>query len=134
MNEKGLMKELYNKFNIKLKSTNKDKFCRWDGESAKYLAELKCRRAHYDTQMIEYSKLDCVKEAADKTDREFLYCVSTPVGVYVFNVSELCRSSYDFKWEDKYLPHTTDFKSSAHKTKKVGYINIKDSVFSATFD
>jgi hypothetical protein len=134
MTEEQLMTNLNNNFKLKLDSTEANKFCRWDGESDKYLAELKCRNAHYDTLMIEYDKLDCVKEEADKTGREFLYCVSTPKGVYVFNVSDLCRKQYDFKWENKYLPSKTDFGGSMHKTKKVGYMSINDCTFSGISD
>lgn len=126
MTEKELLDELNGTHNLELESTGKNKFCRWDAESDKYLAELKCRRTHYDTQMIEYDKLDCVKAEADKTNREFLYCVSTPEGVYVFNVSKLCQDSYDFKWENRRLPSHTDFAGARHKDKKVGYININE--------
>lgn len=127
MNEKELLEILNTEFKLELESTKKDRFCRWDATSAQYLTELKCRRAHYDTQMIEYDKLDCVKEEADKTGKEFLYCVSTPKGVYVFNISQLCLNNYDFKWENKYLPATSDFGKTYHKTKKVGYIDVTNS-------
>jgi hypothetical protein len=127
MNEKELLEQLNTEFKLGLESTKKDKFCRWDATSAQYLAELKCRRAHYDTQMIEYDKLDCVKEEADKTGKEFLYCVSTPKGVYVFNISKLCQQDYNFNWENKYLPSNTDFAGTYKRTKKVGYIDVTDS-------
>ena len=128
MTEKELLEILNDEYKLGLTHTNKDKYCRWDAQSDKYLAELKCRRAHYDTQMIEYDKLDCVKAEADKTNKEFLYCVSTPEGVYVFNVSKLCRDSYDFKWENRYLPSKTDFANSYRKDKKVGYIDVTDAL------
>ncbi len=83
MTQQELLAELNKEFSLELEGTDDDKFCRWDATSPKYLAELKCRRAHYNTQMIEYDKLDCVKAEADKTDKEFLYCVSTPEGMYV---------------------------------------------------
>ena len=127
MNEKELLEQLNTEFKLGLESTKKDKFCRWDATSAQYLAELKCRRAHYDTQMIEYDKLDCVKEEADKTGKEFLYCVSTPKGVYVFNISKLCQQDYNFNWENKYLPSNTDFAGTHRKSKKVDYIDVNDS-------
>lgn len=123
MTQQELFDEL-NKMGFNLKGTEKDQYCRWDATSDKYLAELKCRRTHYDTQMIEYDKLDCVKEEADKTNKEFLYCVSTPKGIYVFNISKLCQQQYDFKWENKRLPSKTDFSGGYHKDKKVGYIDV----------
>jgi len=126
MNESELLEELNSKFNLELESTERNKFCRWDAFSDKYLAELKCRRAHYNTQMIEYDKLDCVKAEADKTDRDFLYCVSTPQGVYVFNITYLCQIGYNFGWESKNLPAKTDFGKSEWIPKKVGYIDVND--------
>lgn len=126
MTQQELLEELNGKYKLELEGTDKDKFCRWDATSDKYLAELKCRRAHYNTQMIEYDKLDCVKAEADKTGKEFLYCVSTPKGVFVFNITKLCQSSYNFNWEDKYLPSTTDFGGTHKRTKKVGYIDVND--------
>ena len=131
MTQQELLEELNKEFKLELVGTDADKFCRWDATSDKYLAELKCRRAHYNTQMIEYDKLDCVKEEADKTGKEFLYCVSTPKGIYVFNISKLCQSNYEFHWENKYLPSNTDFSSAYHKAKKVGYIDVNDSEFSS---
>ena len=127
MTQQELLAELNKEFNLDLEGTDKDKFCRWDATSPQYLAELKCRRAHYTTQMIEYDKLDCVKAEADKTDKEFLYCVSTPEGIYVFNISKLCQSNYNFNWENKYLPSNTDFAGTHKRTKKVGYIDVNDS-------
>ena len=128
MTQQELLNELNDTYKLQLDNTDKDKFCRWDATSDKYLAELKCRRAHYNTQMIEYDKLDAVKEEADKTGKDFLYCVSTPQGVFVFNITKLCQSSYNFNWEDKYLPSNTDFSGAYHKTKKVGYIDVNDCV------
>ena len=128
MTQQELLNELNDTYKLQLDNTDKDKFCRWDAISDKYLAELKCRRAHYNTQMIEYDKLDAVKEEADKTDKEFLYCVSTPKGIYVFNISKLCQQDYNFNWEDKYLPSNTDFAGTHKRTKKVGYIDVNDCV------
>ena len=130
MNEKELLDVLNDEFKLELKSTCEDTFCRFDADNDTYMAELKCRRAHYNTQMIEYDKLDFIKTEADKTNRDFLYCVSTPKGVYVFNVSDLCKKSYNFNWENKYLPSTSAFGQSHRKTKKVGYLDVNDSFLS----
>jgi hypothetical protein len=128
MTQQELLEKLNKEFNLDLKGTDEDRMCRWDATSPQYLAELKCRRAHYNTQMIEYDKLDAVKVEADKTDKEFLYCVSTPKGIYVFNISKLCQQDYNFNWENKYLPSNTDFAGTHRRTKKVGYIGVNDSM------
>ena len=127
MTQQELLDKLNKELKLNLTDTEEDRFCRWDAYSDTHLAELKCRRAHYNTQMIEYSKLDCVKSEADATDRDFLYCVSTPKGIYVFNISELCKKNYNFNWENKYLPHSTAFGNSYNKYKKVGYIDVNNA-------
>lgn len=128
MTENELLEILKEDLDAGLESTKGEKFCRWDAESDEYLAELKCRRKHYNTQMIEYDKLDCVKEESDKKNKEFLYCVSTPVGIFIFNISYLCSIGYNFNWENKELPSHTDFGKCSWIKKKVGYIDVNDAM------
>ena len=130
MTQSDLLDVLNCSFNLDLKGTDKDQYCRWDAESDKYLAELKCRRTHYDTQLIEYDKLIAVQDEADKQGKEFIYCVASPKGVYVFNVSKLHRENYDFGWEDRGMPSNTDFTNKYHKQKRVGYIDVNCATFS----
>ena len=100
----------------------KDKFCTFDAHSYDYVVEFKCRRKHYDTQLIEYKKYKVNLDQADESGKEFLYIISTPNGVYVFNVSELRNQGYDFKWEDRRMPSKTDFSGQYRLDKRVGYI------------
>jgi len=104
-----------------------DKFCTFDAYSDNYVLEFKCRRAHYDTQLIEYKKFLANLDQADESGREFLYVISTPKGVYVFNVSKLTRAGYDFGWENRIMPSQTDFDNKSKKDKRVGYISISSS-------
>lgn len=127
MTEKELLYTLKEEFDLDLTSTDKDQYCRWDAQSDKYLVELKSRRAHYDTQLIEYDKLECVKTEADKQGKDFLYVTYTPKGLFVFNASKLCREDYDFKWEDRRMPSKTDFAGAYKKDKKVGYLHVNDA-------
>ena len=100
-----------------------DEFCTFDGYSDEYVIEFKCRRKHYDTQLIEHKKYKANLDQADESGKEFLYIISTPNGVYVFNVSELRDQGYDFKWEDRRMPSKTDFSGQYHLDKRVGYIS-----------
>ena len=111
-----------------IQSTAKDTYCRYDAHNNNYIIEFKSRRKHYDTQLIEYAKFDCNMEIANKENKEFLYMVETPEGVYTFNVSKLSNEGYDFGWEDRRMPAKTDFSGSHRKDKKVGYIAVKDAV------
>ena len=104
----------------------KDKYCSFDCYNDSYVVELKCRKTHYDTQLIEYKKLTINKNTADESGKEFLYGVSTPEGEYIFNISQLCEDCYKFGWEDRRMPSHTDF-SGTHILKKVGYINVVDA-------
>ena len=107
--------------------TTKNKFCTFDAYADDYVVEFKCRRKHYDTQLIEYKKFIANLDQADESGREFLYIISTPKGVYLFNVSKLARAGYDFGWEDRVMPTHTDFSNKSKKDKKVGYISISSS-------
>ena len=102
-------------------TATKDEFCTFDGHSEDYVIEFKCRRAHYDTQLIEYKKYKANLDQADESGKEFLYIVSTPKGEYIFNVSKLREEDYDFGWEDRRMPSKTDFAGQYHLDKRVGY-------------
>ncbi len=100
-----------------------DEFCTFDGYSDEYVIEFKCRRKHYDTQLIEHKKYTANLDQADESGKEFLYIISTPRGVYVFNISKLKKEGYDFGWEDRRMPAKTDFGGQKYINKRVGYIS-----------
>lgn len=102
-----------------------DEFCTFDGYSNEYVIEFKCRRKHYDTQLIEHKKYTANLDQADESGKEFLYIISTPEGEYVFNISKLREKDYDFGWEDRRMPSKTDFGGQQYINKRVGYINVK---------
>ena len=102
-----------------------DEFCTFDGYSDEYVIEFKCRRKHYDTQLIEHKKYTANLDQADESGKEFLYIISTPEGEYVFNISKLREEGYDFGWEDRRMPSKTDFGGQQYINKRVGYINVK---------
>lgn len=101
-----------------------DEFCTFDGYSDEYVIEFKCRRKHYDTQLIEHKKYTANLDQADESGKEFLYIISTPEGEYVFNISKLRKKDYDFGWEDRRMPSKTDFGGQQYINKRVGYINV----------
>ena len=104
-----------------------DKYCSFDSYDDSYVIELKCRRKHYATQLIEYQKLCRNKNTADESGKEFLYAVSTPEGEYIFNISKLLADDYEFGWEDRLMPSNTEFSGTYQKEKRVGYINVDDA-------
>ncbi len=104
-----------------------NEFCTFDGHSEEYVIEFKCRRTHYDTQLIEHKKYKANLDQADESGKEFLYIISTPEGEYVFNISKLREEGYDFGWEDRRMPSKTDFSGQQYINKRVGYISISFS-------
>jgi len=133
MNERKLLEKLNETFQWELCKTD-DTYCRWDAENEDYVVELKCRRAHYNTQMIEYDKLDALVFEARATDRQALYVCCTPKIVMIFNITKLCLEEYNFNWENKRLPKQTDFGNRQWGNKKVGYIDNNKKTWSIDKD
>ena len=88
--------------------------------------ELKCRRKHYDTLLLEKDKYDALLARAARHDTRPYYINSTPKGIYVFKLKEI-----NPKWEKKYLPKTTDFSNTNKIDKVVTFLHIKDAHFIA---
>jgi len=111
-----------NKFTDLVESRNKMSI--WDCYSPKEKSriELKCRRVHYQTLLIEKKKYDSMIEKCKKYSDIPLYINSTPKGIYCFNLLLL-----DVKWEGKMLPQNTDFGGSKKIIKEVGFLNISDA-------
>lgn len=99
----------------------KDTYSRWDCTTAKVdgMVELKCRRKHYPTMLIEKKKYDALMEQGGTP----LYINSTPNGIYVWDLSKL-----DIEWDVEHKhPATTSFGNRARVAKEVGYLDINDA-------
>ncbi len=116
-NEKQLFNLLKKRLIADLEST--DLYNPKDAVSARYGAafELKCRKKHYDYLILEKFKY----EKLIKYDRA-RYIVSTPYGVYSFNLKTIKP-----EWVDAMLPATTEFENSNWIKKKVCYLNISEA-------
>ena len=97
---------------------------RWDCYSPyyKHRIELKCRRTHYDTLLLEKKKYDAMIAETSKHLDIPMYINSTPQGVYAFNLGELVPI-----WEEKMLRETTDFGRYNQINKQVMFIKISES-------
>jgi hypothetical protein len=80
--------------------------------------ELKCRRTHYDSLLIEKKKFDSLTE-----DGEALYICSTPKGVWCWTL----QKDMAIEWDTKSMPRNTDFGNRSHKPKEVSYLRIEDA-------
>lgn len=96
---------------------------RADGITSDAYVELKCRRTHYPTLMIERKKWDYLAEIRARTGARTLYINATPSGIYQFDLGALKAP----EWLLQVLPTKTDFAGSIQAEKWVGYLDIKDS-------
>jgi len=85
--------------------------------------ELKCRRTHYDKLLIEQKKYDALMKRATNFDTIPVYINSTPKGVWAFYIAE-----YNFSWEQKSLPITTEFGKKSHVPKTISYVTVSEGI------
>lgn len=101
-----------------------DTYSRWDCISKDRVIELKCRRTHYPTMLIEKKKYDALQLEAKKLKHKAVYINSTPRGIYKW----LLDDNLPIEWliEHKH-PATTSFGNRNIISKEVGYLDIKDA-------
>lgn len=103
----------------------KNPISKWDCYSPKtgHRIELKCRRKHYDTLLIEKKKYKSMVEKCREDLDTPMYINSTPIGIYSFNLNLI-----EPNWEinDK-NPATTYFKYTQKINKEVAYLEISKS-------
>lgn len=102
-----------------------DVFSKWDcvSERHKFLIELKSRKTHYDTLLIEKPKYDSLIDRAKSLGYEPLYINSTPKGIYSFRLNNL-----NLSWETNTKnPATSEFSNRLRVEKTVAYIPITEA-------
>jgi len=52
------------------------------------------------------------------------YINATPEGIWGFNLSTIPQP----KWQDKWLPITTEFANRTSRTKLVGFLKLEDGI------
>lgn len=101
------------------------KVSRWDcvSHERQAIIELKSRRTHYPTLLIEKKKYDALIDKANEVGYKAVYINSTPKGIYCWVLNEM-----DIEWniETKY-PATTSFGNTKRVPKEVGYLCITQS-------
>jgi|TARA_R110002020_G_scaffold48945_1_gene139779 hypothetical protein len=103
----------------------KNQMSRWDCYSPKvrHRIELKCRKKHYDTLLIERKKFQAINSVCETNLDIPIYVCSTPGGVFLFNLFWVSPN-----WEiNRRNPATTEFGNRARVEKEVAYLNIKES-------
>jgi hypothetical protein len=102
-----------------------DPFARFDcsSQSARLHIELKCRRSHYDTLLIEKNKFDNLIARSKQLQFSPCYINSTPQGIFAFNLL-----ASNIQWQSQSLPATTDFQNSTTIEKVVGFLPISEAI------
>ena len=118
--EKDLFDWLSNNYYLSLVNS-KNPISRWDcyDIDTRHRIELKCRRKHYDTLILEKSKYDAMIKESEKNLDIPIYINSTPKGIYLFNLYQI-----DQNWFTKSLPATTEFKKRIWVKKEITELNI----------
>ena len=103
---------------------SKNPVSRWDcyDIDTKERIELRCRKKHYSTLILEKGKYDALIKEAKKHNDTPIYINSTPEGIFKFNLLEIKPI-----WIKKRLPKTTQFQNRQYIEKELTLLNIKNS-------
>jgi hypothetical protein len=112
----------------------RDEFSPFDYESDDYLVEIKSRRKAYDPWIIEQLKVDTNVAIAESVKKDFIYVNAFELLLFIWNISKLIREDYDFGFEDREMPWTTDFEAVQIISKRTGYLYSKDAIIVNTED
>tara|TARA_R110002020_G_C15817237_1_gene732794 strand:+ start:102 stop:497 length:396 start_codon:yes stop_codon:yes gene_type:complete len=102
-----------------------NQFSKWDCYSPEFRMriELKCRRTHYATLLIEKPKFDAVVGKATRHNDIPMYINSTPKGVFAFNLFEV-----NPVWEiNSKNPATTYWANKTKVQKECAYLKLSEA-------
>lgn len=122
--EKDLFEWLnQNHYNTLVNSRNP--ISRWDcyDIETRNRIELKCRRTHYNTLLLEKSKYDALVSESNKHLDIPIYINSTPNGIYLFNLLDV-----ELNWFIKSLPATTEFEKRMWIKKEITELKIEQAI------
>ena len=125
MNEKQMLEHLQTIYPDLEKSPNSMDGYDCSSKEAKLYMELKARRTHYDTLLLEEKKYNFLVNTANNLGMKPQYINWTPDGMWVF---DLDPNSSNYTWEEKWMPVSTDFGNKSKKMKSVTFLHIKDGV------
>ena len=75
-----------------------------------------------ERKLIEKKKFDSNTEKAKELDKEFIYLTEYITKIITWNITNLVRVNYNFKWEERQMPRTTEFLETEPILKEVGYL------------
>ena len=95
----------------------------YDAENKDYILEIKSRKSRYEKWLIEKHKFDTNLDIALRKNKQFIYLTEYRTDMMVWNINDLINVGYDFGWELKEQPKTTDFDNNNKIMKEVGYLH-----------
>ena len=106
--------EMLEQINTKVKDAMlvSSKYNSYDAISSDYIIEFKYRDKYYSDKMIEASKLYINYQQAQLKNRDFLYVVKDPKGMFVYNISKLIHHQIDYLPVPMKCPKNTEFRKS----------------------
>lgn len=93
-------------------------------EKAAHFIELKCRKSHYSTLLIEQMKYRKLITQAYHREMLPFYINSTPAGIYSFDLTEIDEP----EWFVHEMPQTTEFEYTDKVGKIVGYLDVEEAI------
>jgi hypothetical protein len=105
---------------------SKNPLSRWDcySPTTGHRIELKCRKKHYSTLLLEKKKYDAMILECEKHLDIPIYINSTPEGIYSFNLNKIYPT---FEVNNK-NPATTQFYNNNRVEKEVTYLEINEAL------
>jgi len=123
-NEIKVIKRLNNHLPKNKPIINTSRYHRFDAYNDDYIIEIKYRKKMYDNFIIEFDKYAYNKLYAEMNNRKFLYVVGIEEDVYIFNITNLDKSGYNYNWEMRRMPKQTEFENNWDINKYVGYLEL----------
>jgi hypothetical protein len=123
-NELSVLKQLNGHLPKNKPVINTSRYHRFDAYNENYIVEVKYRNKEYENYIIEFDKYAYNVMYSDLYKKKFLYVVGTPNDVYVFNITNLNKSGYNYKWEMRPMPKQTEFEQNWDINKFVGYLDL----------
>lgn len=122
-NEIKILKSL-NRYFFDKATLCENEYHRFDADNNYYIIELKQRNAKYNDWIIEFDKYAYNKVYAEINNKIFLYVVGYENYIWIYNITELDNSGYDYRWQNKVMPKQTEFNKNYDIVKYVGHLEL----------
>ena len=94
----------------------------YDCYNDNYIVEIKSRQREYNPWLIEKYKYDKNYTQATKDKKLFIYVTEYKTRIIAWNITDLTINGYNFNWEIRQQPETTEFYLQDKIPKRVGYL------------